>query len=76
MDKIRKAVRTNKIDLILSEAKNIKREHLEEAVELYEKFYQKEFDVTRSIQNIMAKLRVNKFKYSIPNFGNYTYKID
>jgi hypothetical protein len=24
----------------------------------------------------MAKLRVNKFKYSIPNFGNYTYKID
>jgi hypothetical protein len=76
LEEIREAIKNVDIDQLLSFAKVIEQEEVDEALELYEKFYEKELNIALSIQDILTTVKSRTSKLKIPSTGNYTYKLE
>lgn len=76
LEDVKEAMRLKNIDEILTCAKYIDPLDLEEAVQLYERYYEKEFVITKTIQDILAQIKIRRSKNKIPNFGNCSYVLD
>jgi uncharacterized protein HemX len=76
LEEVREAMRQNSIDQVLAHTKHMDREDLDEAVQLYERYYEKEFNITKTIQDILAQIKIRRAKNKIPNLGNYSYELE
>lgn len=75
LEDVKEAMKTHQIDNLLAYAKNIEPEDLDEAVNLYEKYYETELNIATSIQDILAQVKARRSKLKIPNIGNYSYEL-
>lgn len=76
LEEIKEAMKIHDIDQLLAYAKRIEPEELDEAVNLYEKYYEAELNVAQTIQNILAQVKSKRIKLKIPCEGSYTYKLE
>lgn len=76
VEEIKEAVKNNSIDQVLALAKYITADEVDELLEIYEKYYMKELNISKTVQNILARIRTRRFKNIIPNTGCYTYKLE
>lgn len=76
LEDVKEAMRLNSIDEILTHAKHIDPEDIKEAVQLFERYYEKEFTIARTIQDILAQIKIRRVRNKIPNFGNYSYELE
>ena len=76
IEEIKEAVKNNKIDHLLSLVKYVDGEDVDEALKIYEEYYNKEANIAKTIQDIVNKFKIRRMKHKIPNNGNYTYKLE
>lgn len=76
LEDIKEAMKVNGIDQVLTYVKYIDPEDVNEAAQLYEKYYEKEFSITKTIQDILAQIKIRRVKNKIPSLGNYSYELE
>lgn len=76
IEELKRIIESKNIDQIITYAKHIESEEINEALELYEKYYEKELHVAKTIQNILLKAKIARMKNKIPNTGNYSYELE
>jgi hypothetical protein len=76
IEEIKEAISAHDIEKLLSLTKRIEPEDVDEAVKLYEKFYEAELSIAKIIQDILAHVKSRRSKMKIPFLGNYTYKLE
>lgn len=76
LEQIKEAMKEHNVDQLLAFAKRIEPEDLDEAIDLYEKYYECEVNVALTIQDILAKIRARRLKQKIPTEGSYTYTLE
>lgn len=76
IEEIKEAAEKRDIDRILSLAKYITSKEVDEALNIYDSFYEKESKIAQTIQDILARTRIMKNKKKIPSEGSYSYKLE
>lgn len=76
LEEVREAMKVNSIDQVLTYSKHVDREDADRAVQLYEKYYEKEFNITKTIQDILAQIKIRRIRNKIPNLGSYSYRLE
>lgn len=76
IEEIKEAAKNNKIDQLLSYAKYLENEEVDEALKIYEEYYNKEINIAKVAQDVVTKFKIRRMKHKIPNVGNYTYKLE
>lgn len=76
IEELKEIIASNNIDKLISYSKCVKPEYVQEALRLYEKHYEKELDIAKTIQDILIQIKIKRIKNKIPNVGNYSYKLE
>lgn len=76
MDKIHEAVKSNDIDWLLELTKDVSPETSGAAIAEYERYYQHELAIARTLQDILAQTKLNRSKRKIPETGSYSYNLE
>lgn len=76
VEDVKEAIKNNRIDEVLVLAKYTTFEEVDEIVKLYEEYYNKELTISKTIQNILADVRIRRMKSVIPPTGCYTYRLE
>lgn len=76
IEKVREAIEKRDIDTVLSLAKNIEIEDIDDAVRIYERFHEKETRIRQAIDDILARTKILKSKNKIPVEGSYSYRLE
>ncbi len=76
IEEVKAAIKSRDIDKLLILAKHAKIDEIDTLIELYESFYTKEMIIAKTVQNVLARIKIKRIKNSIPNLGNYTYKLE
>lgn len=76
IEEIQDASKKNDIDRLLVLAKKATPENVEEYIKIYEEYYNKEMNISKTIINILAKIKGRRLRNQIPKEGCYTYKLE
>ena len=74
LEQIRDAIRQNKIDRLVVGAKRIDRATIPEAIESYERYYDREMLIANTINELILRSRLATKE--IPQKGVYTYTLE